>query len=234
MLSKRKLLGTICEYAEAILVAVLLALFARAFIFQIFEIPSSSMEETLLIGDHVLVNKFVFGAHRGPWNQVLPYRDPAHGDVVVFRSPQELSQDLVKRIAGLPFETVRIDGKGLYRNGFLVHEPYVVFRDPRTYEPAGETPLALRPRDFMPARPIPSGQMFVLGDNRDFSRDSRYWGTAPMALLKGRAVLVLWSVGPNRAEDAVSEAKQGIPQFLDRAIHFFRRMRWQRTFHTVR
>jgi signal peptidase I len=224
----------VCEYAEAMLVAVLLALFAKAFVFQVFEIPSSSMENTLLIGDHVLVNKFSHGQHEGPWARLLPYREPASGGIVVFRSVEEPDRDLIKRITGIEGDRLEIHDKVLYRNGNRIEEPYRILRDPRIFGTDPETPAAVRPRDNMPSRVLLAGNFFAMGDNRDFSRDSRYWGPAPATNLRGEAVSVLWSLRPETPEEALSGGDQPSQKLRARVIHFFHRIRWQRTFTRVR
>lgn len=222
-----------CEYAEAILVAVLLALFAKAFVFQVFEIPSGSMETTLLIGDHVLVNKFAHGQHTGPWARLLPYRDPLPGSVVVFRSTEEPDKDLIKRIAAAGGDELAIRDKNLFVNGARVEEPYRSLRDPHVFPALPSTPSSVRPRDNMPPFRVPAGHFFALGDNRDFSRDSRYWGPAPEANLRGQAVAVLWSLRPRTAEEVLSKSGNG-GRTGPRVVDFFDRIRWQRTFTRVR
>lgn len=219
-----------CEYAEAILVAVLLAVFTRAFVFQAFEIPSGSMEETLLVGDHVLVNKFVHAKATGPWRALLPYEDVERDEVIVFRSPERPELDLVKRVVGAPSDTLRIDGRRLTRNGRPAEEPWAVYRD-RHPEGAG-APASVPGRAGMPERRVPAGSFFVMGDNRDDSRDSRFWGPVPREMVRGRTVLVYWSReerrvgGPPRAS--------GLSGLLDAALDFPRRTRWRRSFRLVR
>lgn len=221
-----------CEYGEAILVAVLLALYSRAFVVQAFEIPSGSMEETLLVGDHVIVNKFVHAPHRGPWRSLLPYRDVARGEVVVFRSPERPEIDLVKRVVALPGDTLALSGKRLLLGGRPVPEPYARFTDPQVLPASAAVPEPLRGRDQMPERRVPDGSFFAMGDNRDDSRDSRVFGTVPLGLVKGRAVLVYWSrrSAPSPSPDRAGPARR----LLHAALHFAERTRWRRTFTFVR
>ncbi len=229
---RRGRLLAVCEYAEAILVAVILALFAKAFVFEAFEIPSGSMEETLLVGDHVLVNKFVHAPHRGPWARLLPYRDVALGEVVVFKSPSDAGVDLVKRVVGRAGDVLRIERKRLYRNGSAADEPFVLHRDVDVYVPGPGVPEALVGRDEMPGLTVPPGRFFAMGDNRDDSRDSRFYGTVPEELVKGQALVVYWS-----REDAppVAEGRGAVlRRTVDGALHFFERTRWRRTFQRVR
>ncbi len=221
-------LSTACAYAEAILVAVLLALFARAHLFEAFEIPSGSMEKTLLIGDHIVVDKAAYAPHRGPWRFLLPYRELSSGDVVVFRSPQEPGKDLVKRAIGLPGDTIRLSGDRLYRNGERVPEPYAVYRS-RAGQDEGSGPL---PDPWGPMT-VPRGTFVALGDNRDDSRDSRTWGPVPLGQVKGRALFVYWSREPGERERFLGRGV-AVRRFLDGAVHFFDQTRWPRTFRPIR
>jgi signal peptidase I len=218
------------ETAEAILVAAALALTFKGFVFQIFHVPSSSMEDTVLTGDYVLVNKFAYGPHRGPWGRVLPYRDLTRGDVVVFRSPPDPGRDFIKRAVALPGDRVEVDAKVLRVNGFSAAEPYAVHRDEATY--GKDAPASLLRRDRFGPFAVAAGHFFAMGDNRDESQDSRFWGPAPLAYLEGRAVSVLWSVrdGPR----AFTGRGAALRRLLDTALHFLSRTRWERTFHAIR
>lgn len=218
------------ETAEAVLVAAALALTFKGFVFQIFQVPSSSMENTVLAGDYVLVNKFAYGPHRGAWGRLLPYRDLARGDVVVFRYPPDPGRDLIKRAVALPGDRVEVDAKLLRVNGFPVAEPYAVHRDEATY--GKDAPPSLLRRDRFGPLAVAAGHFFAMGDNRDESQDSRFWGPAPLAHLEGRAVSVLWSVreGPR----AFAGRGAALRRLLDTALHFFSRTRWERSFHAIR
>ena len=220
-------LSTACAYAEAILVAVLLALFARAHLFEAFEIPSGSMEETLLVGDHLVVDKAAYAPHRGPWRFLLPYREVSHGDVVVFRSPEEPEKDLVKRAIGLPGDSLRLSGNRLYRNGDRVEEPYAIYRNGPAPPGPGPAPEAWEP--VM----VPRGTFVALGDNRDDSRDSRTWGPVPFGQVKGRALFVYWSRKQGERARFTGRGAE-VRRFLDGAVHFFEQTRWARTFRPVR
>ncbi len=220
------------EYLEAILVAVLLALFAKAFLFEAFEIPSSSMETTLLPGDHVLVNKFVYGKHDGPWRRLLPHRDLALEDVAVFRSPETPAIDLIKRVTGLPGDRVEVKDKALHRNGEAVAEPWAIHRDPRVYTRESGAPDAVRRRDDFGPFDVPRESFFAMGDNRDESQDSRAWGAVEQGLLRGRAVLVYWSYDTEAAPRFTGRAA-GLRRLLDTALNFPKRTRWGRSFHLV-
>ncbi len=176
------------EYAEAIIIAILLALVIRAFVVQAFKIPSGSMKNTLLVGDHILVNKFVYGIKLPILNkELLHFRDPERKDIVVFRYPVDPSKDFIKRVIGLPGDTVRIQDKKVYVNDQLLVEPYVVHSDPRIL------PASVSPRDNMDSILIPPHSLFVMGDNRDESFDSRFWKFVDMDELKGEAFIIYWS-----------------------------------------
>ncbi len=202
-----------CEYAEAVLVAVLVALFIKAFVFELFLIPSASMEDNLLVGDHIVVNKFIYAPHVPACEALLPYRALKRGDVFVFKYPPEPSIDYIKRAIGLPGDHIEIKGQILMRNGEPLREPYRRHSpEPRSpaEDPAFETIVS------------PDG-LFALGDNRENSRDSREWGDVPRSYVEGRAVLVYWSFAPK-----LSGGSSRGP-----ALDFFRRLRWRRTFQLV-
>jgi signal peptidase I len=180
--------SVIREYAEAIFIAVLLALFIRAFVVQAFKIPSGSMKPTLQIGDHILVNKFVYGV-KIPFTdkELLPIGHPSRQDIVVFRYPVDPSKDFIKRVIGLPGDTVLIRDKTVFVNGQQIEEPYAVFSDKRVL------PATASPRDNMNAITVPENSLFVMGDNRDESYDSRFWKFVDMSQLKGKAFIIYWS-----------------------------------------
>jgi len=167
------------EYAEALIVAVLLALVIRTFVVQAFKIPSGSMLPTLQVGDHLLVNKFLYS--------VTPIR---RGDIIVFKFPQDESRDFIKRVIGLPGETLEIRGRQILINGVPLSEPYAVYSE-------GALSWALE-RDHLGPLVIPSGKFFMMGDNRDHSMDSRVWGFLDMHKIKGKAFIVYFSL---RSED---------------------------------
>lgn len=176
------------EYAEAIVMAVLLALFIRAFVVQAFKIPSGSMKSTLLVGDHILVNKFIYGV-RIPFTntEILGISEPKHRDIVVFRYPVDPSKDFIKRVVGLPGNTVKIQDKQVFVNGQLQVEPYAVHSDPKIL------PASASPRDNMTMIEVPPNCLFVMGDNRDESYDSRFWKFVNMNEVRGKAFIIYWS-----------------------------------------
>lgn len=239
---------------ESLVVTVILAVFGTTFVLQAFKIPTGSMEETLLIGDHLLVNKFVFADHGGWWSRLLPYRDIRRDDVVVFKFPgtenesEEPGEHFVKRVIGIPGDHIRIARRRVFVNGKEITEPYVH----HTY---GDEP---RPGDSFPPQSadelsgatlswdeeiqgyvkdgelvVPEGHYFVMGDNREQSWDSRFWGFVPRQLITGRPLFVYWSYETPRGEYLQNSLADRLSQTLDLAVHFFTKTRWSRTFEFV-
>jgi signal peptidase I len=226
MAEQRK--SVVREYFESIVIAVILALFVRTWVVQAFKIPTGSMENNLLIGDHLLVNKFVFGPAAAPERAVLPMRDIRRGDVVVFKYPDEPERDFIKRVIGLPGETLELRNKRVYVDGEPLDEPYVHFLDPSHF--AQEvTSFDVRER-YGPVR-VPDTQYFVMGDNRDNSQDSRYWGFLPRDYIKGRALMIYWSFEPG--VDAYGRPVGPGAGPLSLVTQFFTRTRWTRLLHQI-
>ena len=175
------------EYAEALFMAILLALFIRTFVVQAFKIPSGSMLPTLQIGDHLLVNKFIYGI-RIPvvGKRVFAFRTPEQGDVIVFIYPQDPTKDFIKRVVAVPGDRVEVIDKKLYVDGKAIDDPY------GSYDPVA--PRSIRsPRDNFGPFVVPEGHVFVMGDNRDHSHDSRFWGPVPIDDILGKAFILYWS-----------------------------------------
>lgn len=237
--------STAREYYEALLIAIIFVNFARIFVFQAFKIPSGSMEDNLKIGDHIVVNKFIYGPMgsglQGPMGSGLqknwrledltPLRDVRRGDIVIFRFPRRPADDYVKRVVGVPGDTVSIENKVVFINGKRLDEPYVVHDDGHVYPPSDYLPEVHRYRDQMTPTRIPAGQYFVMGDNRDGSHDSRYWGTVPRTMIKGRAFMVYWSF--DWEPSTGTTVRDRIRELGNVALHFFDRTRWRRTFFIV-
>ena len=183
----------IWEYAQAIGMAIILALFIRSFVFQAFKIPSGSMLNTLQVGDHILVNKFIYGL-KIPFTDAvfLPVKQPARGDIVVFEYPVDPSKDFIKRVVGVPGDKVEIKNKRVFINGQPLEEPYVNFTD-RTVLPA-----SAQTRDNFGPEVVPPGKLFTMGDNRDQSYDSRFWLFVDVAKVKGKAFIIYWSWDSSR------------------------------------
>jgi signal peptidase I len=176
------------EYVEAALWALVLTLFLRAFVIQAFRIPSESMRDTLLVGDFLFVNKFEYGPKVPFTNVRLPgIRHPQRGDVIVFQFPQDPSKDFIKRCVATPGETVEIQDKRVLVNGEALREPYVIHTDPEV------RPGGYDYRDNYGPYTVQPGELFMMGDNRDNSNDSRFWGPLRMDLVKGRAMFLYWS-----------------------------------------
>ena len=225
--------STAREYFESIVVAVILALFIRTFVVQAFKIPTGSMEENLLIGDHLLVNKFVFGPTASAAEKaVLPIADIKRGDVLVFKYPVEPERDFIKRVIGLPGETVEVKERKVYIDGAVVDDSHAHYLLPATSDYHEVTSFDVRER-YGPVM-VPPNQYFVMGDNRDNSQDSRYWGFLPRDLVKGRALVIYWSYESDRDEYEDTSAGATVRNIASVFTHFFTRTRWSRMFHQIR
>ena len=223
------------EYTQAGLVAIIFALFVRTFLVQPFTIPSPSMEDTLLVGDYILVNKFALASLATPLERsFMPLAEVRRGDVIVFRYPHDETQDYVKRAIALPGETVKIVDRVVYiqkpgQEGYVpIIESYSNHKDPGSVPPELDNfgPLA-----------IPEGQYFVMGDNRDNSLDSREWGLVPRDNIVGRGLLVYWSFAGTDSDGARAAARagqNGVARLMHGASAFFRGTRWDRTGHLIR
>ena len=220
--------STLREYLEALLIAVVFVNFARVFIFQAFKIPTASMVDNLLVGDHIIVNKFVYGPSGSLQRRLFAQRDIQRGDIVVFRYPGNLKTDFVKRVVALPGETVSIRDKKVFINNAALREDYVIHDDLRIYRRRRDP---RRARDQYGPFRVPPGHYFMLGDNRDHSNDSRYWGTVPRELIKGRALLVYWSFDQTSSQEGAP--RERVRELLSVGGHFFSRTRWDRTFFIV-
>jgi signal peptidase I len=225
--------SVIREYFESIVIAVILALFVRTWVVQAFKIPTGSMENNLLIGDHLLVNKFVFGpTPLAIGRAVLPVRSIRRGDIIVFKYPDQPDRDFIKRVIGLPGETLEMRHKKVYVNGQPLDEPYVHFLSPPSSEYQEVTSTDVL-ENFKPVT-VPPDSYFVMGDNRDNSQDSRYWGFLPRSYVKGRALLIYWSYESGR-EDYLDEGMTATIKRLGSVVaHFFTRTRWERLLHQIR
>ncbi len=178
----------IFEYLKSIGIAILIALFIRAYIVQAFKIPSGSMVPTLLIGDHLLVNKFIYGINP-PFSEkkILVFETPKRGDIIVFKYPEDPDRDFIKRVIGVEGDIVEGKNKKVYVNGVELKEPYVRYSDSSIH------PRELDPRDNFGPIKVPQGKVFVMGDNRDHSYDSRFWGFVDLKDVKGKALIIYWS-----------------------------------------
>ena len=216
--------STFIEYLEALMVAVVFATFAKVFVVQAFKIPTGSMEDNLLIGDHILVNKFVYGDTASPLERfLLPHRPIERGDVVVFKYPEDPRRDFIKRCIGLPGDRIELLGDILRVNGEVVDDlSYVRYAHRGRYRPS-----------FGPMT-VQEGEYFCMGDNRDNSRDSRSWGGVPASHVKGRAFMVYWSYDGGRESLDWPGYLGKLRQLAGVASGFFSNTRWGRTFLIVR
>jgi len=241
---------TTVEFLASLAAVLVTGLFIITFILQAFEIPSSSMEDTLLIGDHVFVNREQF-APKTKWvGPLLPYREIKRGDIVVFLSPAEPGLYVVKRIMGIPGDRIHLRDGVLYRNGEKLVEPYVQHKGPVFYDPYRDNFPAVPPSEAYNVSPdwqllmrshvegddivIPKDSYFGMGDNRDVSLDSRYWGFIPKEHVIGRPMFIYWSFETPEYQYEQREMSQRLGFLAHVVIHFFDQTRWKRTLKAVK
>jgi len=224
------------EYLEALLIAVIFATFARTYTIQAFKIPTGSMEENLLIGDHILVNKFVFGPTTASVeDMLLPTSPVRRGDVVVFKFPEGPERDFIKRCIGLPGDVVEINDKVISVNGEEIDDAaYTYHTDRQVYPRSVFLHESYRDRDNFGPYTVPDGHYFFLGDNRDNSNDSRFWGPVPGEFIKGRAFLIYWSFESEREGVDWPGYRGKARQLANVFLRFFTDTRWERSFRVVR
>ena len=187
------------ENIEAIAIAILLALFIRTFVVQAFKIPSGSMKETLQIGDHILVNKFIYGiklpfAHK----TIIPIKQPRKDDIIVFRYPENPKIDFIKRVVGVEGDIIEIRNKNLYVNDKLLYQEFAIHTDPQVI------PAVYNKRDNFGPVIVPPDSLFVMGDNRDNSKDSRFWGFVNLKAIKGKAFMIYWSWNKTNSQNLLN------------------------------
>jgi len=208
--------STAREYFESIVVAVILALFIRTFVVQAFKIPTGSMEPNLLVGDHLLVNKFVFAPTASSLERMLlPMRQIRRGDVIVFKFPEDPERDFIKRVIGLPGDTVELRHRQVVVNGSPLQEPYAHYLFPVSENETESFDVRAR---YGPVT-VPESHYFMMGDNRDNSQDSRYWGFLPAHYIKGRALTIYWSFEANPGDNPITGLFTGT--------------RWSRILHQI-
>ena len=237
--------NSIAEWA----VTILLLLFGTTTLVQAFVIPTGSMEDTLLIGDHLLVDKLSYSASGPISKYILPYEEPKHGDIIVFRYPADITQTFVKRVIGVPGDHLKMVHRTIYRNGVQLNEPYVYHKFPydesRDNFPGAPMPFAeglqaQLQREMLEHNVVngevivPPQSFFAMGDNRDNSLDSRYWGFVPRDNIIGKPLLIYWSYKASTEDLAGSSISSLVHHMVDLGQHFFTRTRWSRTIRIIR
>jgi signal peptidase I len=243
------------DFFESLVVTVILAIFGTTFVVQAFKIPTGSMEDTILIGDHLLVNKFAYGFPLGMLAGILPYRPIRRDDIVVFKFPgpaeeaQEPGEHFVKRVIGLPGDRIRVENRQVYVNGQPVPQPFVRNAFPGQIRPGDNFPppdsevingstmeWSLKLANYVKNGElvVPPGEYFVMGDNREESWDSRFWGFVPRKLITGRPLFIYWSFETPPNEYAQTSFSDRMRQWGDLIFHFFTKTRWRRTFRMVK
>jgi signal peptidase I len=246
--------SSIRDTFESLVVTVILAIFGTTFVVQAFKIPTGSMKNTLLIGDHLLVNKFAFAYPEGPLARFLPYRKIHHDDVVVFKFPgdsddaQEPGEHFVKRVVGLPGDRIRVVNRKVFVNGEALSEPFVRNTDPGEVRPGDDFPpvawgemqgaTATWRAEFQNYVKngqivVPPNEYFVMGDNREESWDSRFWGFVPRKVISGRPLIIYWSYETPRGQYEQTSVGDRVQQMADMIVHFFSKTRWRRTFKLI-
>jgi signal peptidase I len=241
---------TTIEFLASLASVLVTGLFIITFIVQAFEIPSSSMEDTLLIGDHVFVNRIQFSPSAHWMGPLLPYRDIRRGDIVVFLSPMTPGLYVVKRIIGLPGDRIHLRDGAVYRNGQKLEEPFVMHKGPVKYDGYRDNFPSVAPSDFNNLAPywqlslpqyiqgedlvVPPDSYFGMGDNRDVSYDSRYWGFIPRQNVVGRPMFIYWSFETPAGQYEQKEITDRVGNLLHVILHFFDETRWRRTVKVVR
>jgi len=249
-LPEEKQKETTVEFLASLAAVLVTGLFIITFVMQAFEIPSSSMEDTLLIGDHVFVNREQFAPPTKWMGPLLSYRDVRRQDIVVFLSPAEAGLYVVKRVIGIPGDRIHLRDGAVYRNGEKLNEPYVMHKGPDMPNPYRDNFPAVPPSDMYTVTPawqsvlhtyvegddlvVPPNSYFAMGDNRDVSYDSRYWGFIPRENVIGRPMFIYWSfeTPPNQYQQ--KEFSERLKFILHIVIHFFDQTRWSRTFKAVK
>jgi len=219
------------EYFELIAETAVFVFFVMTFVVQAFQIPTGSMEPTLLVGDFLLVNKLVYANTISPLeNKILPRRDLRRQDIIVFKYPNELNKDYVKRVIGLPGEKFEIKNKEVYINDRLLEEKYKVHSDTQIISKNDYYHYDNNIRDNFGPVTVPPGEVFAMGDNRDNSSDSRYWGFLPVSLVKGRPWVIYFSY---KAEPN-SHLKTSFRERMKKLVNFLPKARWRRVLKTIR
>ena len=231
--------GVVAEWT----VTILLLLFGTTTLVQAFVIPTGSMEDSLLIGDHLLVDKLAYAPSDSVGDAILPYLDVQRGDIIVFRYPMDLAQTFVKRVIGVPGDRVKIVDKKVFLNGKEVSEPYKVHKTEYVDAYRDNFPSAPNVQVYPPAAQmlkdnvqggelvVPEGRFFALGDNRDLSLDSRYWGFVPRENIIGKPLIIYWSY--DAPTEHLEDSSISIAHLQDVLFNFFGKTRWTRSFNLI-
>jgi len=225
-------------------VTILMLLFGTTTLLQAFVVPTGSMENTVLIGDHLIVDKLAYSPSDAFSKHVLPYEEPKRGDVIVFKYPLDISQNYVKRVIGVPGDHIHIVNKQVYVNGKAETEPYKILVNEQTSNYLNNFPqqpdimIYPRGREMLDQYVVngelvvPPGYYYAMGDNRDNSADSRFWGLVPRENIIGKPLIIFWSY--DAPTDQISDGNIHLDHVLDMAQHFFTKTRWNRTFRLIR
>jgi len=231
------------DTVESLVVTVILAVFGTTFVLQAFKIPTGSMEDTLLIGDHLLVDKLAYAPGGAVSRLFLPYHEVKRGDIIVFRYPVDIKQTFVKRVMGVPGDHIRLENKNVILNGHKLVEPYKIhkteyidsYRDNFPSQPnfpqyeRGQAMLENNVRNGEIV--VPQGSYFAMGDNRDSSLDSRYWGFVPRENIIGKPLIIYWSY--DAPTEALANPTISFDHVVDLVTHFFSKTRWRRTLNLI-
>jgi signal peptidase I len=228
--------GGLRVWVEAIVIAILFLQFANTFVLQTFYIPSGSMKETLLIGDHLFVNRFIYGGAPSRLEKaLLPSREVKRGDILVFRSVEDEGIDVVKRCIAVAGDRVEVSNKHLYLNGHRVEDDaYAVHKDPQVISRGSQSYPHLAQRDNFGPFLVPEDHIFCMGDNRDESHDSRFWGPLPLSHVKGRALVIYWSYGGETPDGQWRGWGAKVGQILRTLVGIPFKTRWERTGRLIR
>jgi signal peptidase I len=225
----RRRKSQIREWAESLAFTVVFILIFTSYIAQATQVPTESMKPTILVGDHFFIDKVAFpGNFPEPLRRYLPQRTVARGDIIVFKSPVEGNIPFVKRVVGMPGERIQVRDKDVYINGRKLQEPYKIHIDSAVYRDDRWTPEELKIRDNYGPHTVPPNSFFVMGDNRDNSNDSRYWGFVPSQAVMGKPLFVYWSYESDPYLGPDQTLTDWLNGYLSIGLHFFDRTRWFR------
>ncbi len=226
-------LSPLRDYFESFIAVFIFFLFTITFVLQQSRIPTGSMEDTILIGDRLLVNKFVYGEeHNSILDKIMPHKDIKRGDIIVFKFPGDPTIDYIKRVVGVGGDRIDIKNKVVFVNGKVADDSFTKHTDKNIYSEFDFYPSSAVLRDNQSGISVPEGSYFVMGDNRDNSNDSRFWGFVPRGYIKGKALVILWSIETERG--VATTAKENVSRWTKYLTHFFTATRWKRILKPVK